>query len=193
MKIEDIPCVVNVHLRGFPGFFLSFLGEKFLHELYQTVLSDPSGIAIVYDQGDLLGFVAGSDQPSGFYRRAICSRLLRFFLASISPVLRQPSIIPRLFRAFNTPVDEDPGEGCGTLMSIAVLPEAQGKGIGSQLLRAFLDQAAARGLAEVNLTTDRRGNEDVNHFYQSYGFRLERTYVTPEGREINEYRIRVSS
>ncbi len=53
----------------------------------------------------------------------------------------------------------------GTLMSIAVLPSCQGKGIGTALVKAFLEEAYLRGLKRVVLTTDRSGNDAVNHFY----------------------------
>jgi ribosomal protein S18 acetylase RimI-like enzyme len=75
------------------------------------------------------------------------------------------------------------------LMSIAVLPETQGKGIGQALVRAFLDEAARRGLCQVDLTTDRDHNEATNCFYQNLGFTCERTFTTPEGRAMNEYVI----
>ena len=74
-------------------------------------------------------------------------------------------------------------------MSIAVLPEAQGKGIGQALVWAFLEEAAQRGLRQVDLTTDRDDNETTNRFYQNMGFVCERTFVTPEGRAMNEYVI----
>jgi hypothetical protein len=46
---------------------------------------------------------------------------------------------------------------------------------------------AARRVPAVCLTTDCSSNERVNRFYQQLGFRLGRTYVTPEGRAMNEY------
>jgi ribosomal protein S18 acetylase RimI-like enzyme len=85
------------------------------------------------------------------------------------------------------PSQELPGESCGTLMSIAVLPEAQGRGIGKDLTVAFLEEARRRGLAMVSLTTDRDGNEGVNRFYVNLGFQCTRSTVTPEGRTMNEY------
>ena len=74
-------------------------------------------------------------------------------------------------------------------MSIAVSPPMQGSGIGKALLRTFLQEARRRGLKQVNLTTDRLGNDAANRFYQQLGFTRSRTYVTPEGREMQEYLI----
>ncbi len=189
MSQQDIIQVASLHIQAFPGFFLSCLGGGFLKELYTSILADPSGIAYVYETSKLEGFVAGTTHPAGFYRRLLSTRLLYFCLPTILPIVTQPYIIPRLFRALNSPRDADAGEGCGTLMSIAVSPDAQGKGIGKQLVGAYLAEAAHRGNAEVNLTTDRLNNEAVNCFYVRYGFRLNRYFTTPEGREMNEYRI----
>jgi len=75
------------------------------------------------------------------------------------------------------------------LMSIAVKPEAEGRGIGKKLVEAFCREAAGRGAPAVCLTTDREGQDQVNRFYEQMGFQVSRTYVTPEGRAMNEYLI----
>jgi GNAT superfamily N-acetyltransferase len=190
MRSSDVEVVVAIHMEAFQGFFLSFLGERFLHELYVGILQDPSGMAFVYEKGgELAGFAAGSDSPSGFYRRLLVKRWWRFGLASVGAVLHQPGIIPRLLRAFNMPNEPLPTEDCGTLMSVAVTPKFQGQGIGKTLVKAFIQEAGRRGLKSVNLTTDKLNNEKVNTFYLRLGFCCARTYTTPEEREINEYLI----
>ena len=78
-----------------------------------------------------------------------------------------------------------------TLMSIAVSPEVQGKGIGRALALAFLREAARRGVKEVDLTTDATGNEAVNRFYEGLGFVCEKEYTTPERRLMKEYVIKM--
>jgi len=190
MAFSDVPQVVIIHLESFQGFFLSLLGPNFLRQLYTSILEDPSGIAWVYKEASqVIGFVAGTSQPPGFYRRLAERHWQQFALASFGPFLRQPSILPRLLRAFKTPYQDLPRENCGKLLSIAVLPEYQGKGIGEALILAFFDEAKSRGLEQVILTTDRDHNEGVNRFYQALGFTIHRSFITPEGREMNEYQI----
>jgi ribosomal protein S18 acetylase RimI-like enzyme len=190
MLMADVPEVVNTHLQSFAGFFLSFLGYQFLRELYVGILKDPAGIAYVYeDQGHLLGFVAGTSQPAGFYSRLLQRRWWRFGMASLVPILKNPLIIPRLLRAFRKPQDASDRPDIGTLMSIAVSPDSQGRGLGQSLVKAFLEEAAQRGLKYVDLTTDKNNNDAVNQFYQRLGFRCSRTFVTSEGRDMNEYLI----
>ncbi|RLC98294.1 MAG: GNAT family N-acetyltransferase, partial [Chloroflexota bacterium] len=74
----------------------------------------------------------------------------------------------------------------------AVLPAEQGKGIGQKLVHAFLKRASMQGARQVDLTTDLDDNEGTNLFYRQLGFRLERSFTTPEGREMNQYLIDLS-
>jgi ribosomal protein S18 acetylase RimI-like enzyme len=191
MQVGDVEKVAKVHLASFPGFFLSFLGPRFLSLFYSGICAAPEGIAFVYlnDAGSPAGFVAGTLNPAGFYSRLLKRKWLPFALASIVPVLRNPSIIPRVARAVSHPSGNPIGEKVAGLFSIGVLPELQGIGAGKELVRAFLEEAARRGCKSVFLTTDGDNNAAVNAFYLKLGFYLERQYVTPEGRRMNEYWI----
>lgn len=192
MKLEDSATVVDIHLKTFQGFFLSFLGPAFLSLLYRAIRTDPSGIAIVAEEEDrIFGFVAGSTQPSGLYQRLLKRHLFGFFWASLGGFIRKPTIFPRLLGAFNMPRQKLPAENCATLMSVGVDPCCQNKGIGNMLVSAFLNEARLRGSEHVNLTTDAVDNDSVNNFYQSLGFELFSQYTTPQGRLINEYLIRL--
>ena len=72
-------------------------------------------------------------------------------------------------------------------MSIGTSPEYQGRGVGKQLVAAFLDEMRTRNMQRVNLTTDRDNNEATNAFYRKLGFTLVRSYETAEHRHMNEY------
>jgi hypothetical protein len=92
MQDRDVYGVTRVHLASFQGFFLTFLGSRFLSELYAGIVTDPAGIAFVYrKENHILGFIAGMAQPSGFYRR--------------------------LLRVLTMPQQAGPVDGCGTLKS----------------------------------------------------------------------------
>jgi len=185
MSAADADAVTRVHLAAFPGFFLSFLGARFLRELYRAIVADEEGIAFVAVDGDrVAGFVAGSGS-AGFYRRAARRRWLRFGWASLGALLRRPSIARRLLRALYAPPSAaSPG---ALLMSLAVDPSVQRGGAGKLLTRAFVDAALRRCAAAVVLTTDRVGNDAVNAFYRAQGFTVASELVTPEGRAMNEY------
>jgi ribosomal protein S18 acetylase RimI-like enzyme len=190
MLPADLSQVIAVHLQGFPDFFLTFLGPEFLRLLYWNIMTDRDGVALVACQSDRIdGLVAGVLRQSGFYRRLINQHRWAFACASLKAVLKKPSIAPRLLRALRRPAEAQDSAADACLMSIAVRPEAAGRGLGQQLVRAFCDELARRGAPAVCLTTDRTNNERPNRFYQQLGFQLSSTFVTPEGRAMNEYVI----
>ena len=179
-------------MDGFPGFFLTFLGPTFLREFYKGVCEDPSGIAIVYDDDPILGFVVGTVEPSGFYMRLIQKRWWRFAFASLKPTIQRPHIIPRLLRAFTLPgKTANFGPKTGMLLSLAVMQTCHGNGVGKKLVSSFLERSQKRNVEIVNLTTDAVGNDSTNEFYLKMGFTLVNVFETPEGRLMNEYAIRL--
>jgi ribosomal protein S18 acetylase RimI-like enzyme len=187
---DDIEKIVDIHLNAFQGFFLSFLGAPFLTVLYRSILADPSGIVFVAEEeGKLAGFVAGTTQLPGLYKRLLKKHWWQFGWASIGPLIRQPSSLRRLLRGLSAPAVELPVRNCGTLMSIAVDPDCQGKGVGKKLVEVFLAEAKTRRLEAVELTTDAKDNDPTNKFYRSLGFQLHHDYTTPEGRTMNDYII----
>lgn len=189
----DVPRMAAIHLAAFPNFFLTILGRRFLVELYQGILTDQAGVAVVcVAGGEVRGFVAGTVAPANFYGRLIRRRWLRFALAALGPAIRRPAIVPRLLRAFRKPAEERQSPDGALLMSIAVDPAAQRGGIGARLVAEFCTACRQRGVTRIRLTTDRLGNEAVNDFYVRHGFRVAGTFTTPEGREMNEYVLDLS-
>ncbi len=200
MTMAHIDQVVSVHLRSFPGFFLSFLGPQFLRLYYESIVDYPDAAGYVCVEDDrVIGFVCGTVSPSRFYSYLLRTRWLRFALAALSAVFRNPSIVPRLVRAWVYPrqaseredsYSDDAPSGVpvsATLTSIGVDPSHQYRGVGSELVAAFLENMRARGVTSVHLTTDQQDNEQASAFYQRQGFRCLSTYTTPEGRVMNEF------
>lgn len=193
MTIADTPNVVRVHLQSFKGFFLSFLGEKFLYWLYRSFLEFETGVALVAEyRGEIIGVVAGTTDQSRFYKLLLRKRWHRFAAAAVAAMFKAPGIIWRLLRAVCYPRAASQAAAPALLMSLAAAPTAKGFGIGYLLLQAYLAEMAANDVAVVSLTTDRDHNEDVNRFYRKQGFELQRCYTTPEGRVMNEYVIHLN-
>lgn len=189
-RSTDVAAIVETHLQSFPGFFLTFLGRDFLTLLYGQLLIDPVGVVVMADRSGVAdGFAAGVLQQTGFYGRLARQHKWSFARAALAGALRRPAIIPRLLRALKRPAETQQAAAEACLMSIAVRREAAGQAIGQQLVEAFCAELAARGAPAVCLTTDRDHNDSANRFYQRLGFQLRSTFVTPEGRGMNEYVI----
>lgn len=187
MRAEDVERVTDVHLGAFDGFFLSFLGRRFLRLFYRETVALGEVALVAESAGAVVGLIVGSTRPGRFFERLLRRRLLAFAVAALPAVVRRPSSAARVTRALLKPREARRPAGTATLMSIAVAPEAQGLGAGSSLVVAFIDEARRRGATRVDLTTDKIGNERTNAFYRSLGFRLAREIVTPEKRVLNEY------
>lgn len=192
MSVSDVPDVVRIHQNAFIGFFLSFLGPRFLRELYQAIVEDDTCIKIVYEDQEVQGFVVGAETASGFYGRLIKKRVFRFAIASIPALVKSPKIICRLIKALNMENSSRADDGTATLLSIAVEPNLQGRGIGNAVIQAFISEARIRGMRKIHLYTDKLGNDPVNHFYQRLGFVCVQSFTTPENRAMNEYQIEIS-
>ncbi len=192
MKTAHVDQVVQVHLQSFAGFFLTFMGPRFLRLLYGEILKSPDHVAFVaLDETShvILGFVVGVTEQSNFYGRLARQNWFNFALVSIPVVIRHPTVVPRLLRAFTYSRRVQTAAAQALLMSIAVLPDSMGQGIGQLLVNQFLTAMHRQGIMSVSLTTDRDNNERTNRFYHKLGFEIARTYVTPEGRWMNEYVI----
>jgi GNAT superfamily N-acetyltransferase len=190
IETKHVDEVVQVHMCSFPGFFLSFLGPKFLREFYNSFLYDSMGIGFVAEDvetGDVLGVIVGPLVPDGYFKRLLKRRWWAFCLASVTAVLKRPSIIKRLFLALFYRGQSPPGPQRALLSSVAVSPQVQGQGIGKALVKRWVDEVKRQGSSGCYLTTDAHDNDKINRFYQQLGWKIESTYETPEGRIMHRY------
>ena len=182
--------VVDIHMRAFPNFFLTFLGPRFLREFYGSFLKDPMGIGFVAEApetSDVLGVIVGPLVAQGYFKRLLKKRWWAFCLAGINSVLRRPATVKRLFRALFYRGEPPRGAQRSLLSSVAVSPRVQGRGVGRALVERWVEEVKRRGYAGCYLTTDANDNDKINNFYQKLGWKIESTYTTPEGRLMNRY------
>ena len=190
MSNADLEEVVQVHIRAFPGFFLTLMGRQFLFNLYTSFLSDDHSICKVAVKDSLvLGFIVGNLDPDNFFRKMLLKKGYLFFLNSVNALVRNPVMVSqKLLYALRYRGDHPVKYKNGALLSsIGVDPDLELKGIGSHLVKAFCDEAFKGGSDVVYLTTDKSGNENVNLFYKKNGFRLEGIVEKTGGRNMNIY------
>ena len=83
---------------------MSFLGPKFLKLFYKGIISSPLGVGLVYINNNRVeGFIRGAINPSDFFRYLLRKKWLNFSIASFGAILKNPSIISRIFRAKKRP------------------------------------------------------------------------------------------
>lgn len=190
VDIQYIESLSKLHIKAFPDFFLTQLGLPFLKTLYKGYLEDEkSGILVAEVNRKLVGFIAYSNDYSGFYKGLLKRHLIRFAFCSLLAVVHHPSFIKRLLGAFKKSDDVKKNEPYVELASICVNPKVGNKGIGSKLIHKLKDMTDFATYKYINLETDACDNDTVNQFYVRNGFKLVRSYVTAEGRKMNEYRF----
>lgn len=192
LKREHIDAVVDIHMQAFPDFFLSFLGRRFLRELYKAFAGDQLCVAleaVEHSGGKTLGFAVGTLKPSSFFGKLAKRRWWAFGISSLAAVAKNPRIATRIFGALAYRGGEPKNGDRALLSSIAVIPERQKTGLGSILLREWVETVRNKGCVGCYLTTDAVGNDSVNVFYANNGWRIESEYTTPEGRKMFRYHL----
>ncbi|WP_262848055.1 GNAT family N-acetyltransferase [Mumia quercus] len=187
-RLCDVAEVVRVHRAGFPGFFLTSLGPRFLVAFYSGLVRLDLGILFVALRGTaVVGFVGGSPDQASFYRALLRRRGPQLALAALPALLRRPASTARLLRGRERLHDDEAAAVPACLMSLAVDPALHAHGYGRALVQAFEHELRSRGSAGYVLTTDADGNDATNAFYRSLGLVRTRTVVTREGRRLHEY------
>ena len=184
-----IDSIAKLHKKAFPSFFLSQLGVSFLRTLYCGYMDDgDSGIIVTEKNGEIIGFIAYSNDYSHFFKGLIKRQVVKFAFCALGASLRHPSFVKRLFGAFKKSKAVVKSERYVELASICVDSDTERRGVGTALINYLKDKVDFNKFAYINLETDAVDNEGVNRFYVKNGFVLAREFVTPEGRKMNEYR-----
>lgn len=188
--IVDIDQISGIHIDAFPGFFLTSLGPPFLNRLYRSFITEKGGCCIVAeDEGQIVGFTAGTSVPELFFPKLRKKKLSRFAWAALPGLLKNPFfVIRKCFSALfykGEPIPEL--KEAALLSSLAVHPSYSGCGIGGLLVEAFIKKMASVGAASVFLTTDAIENEQVNCFYEKCGFQLKDRFFRPGKRVMNRW------
>lgn len=188
---SDVQDMTVVHLAAFPNFFLTSLGARTLNVFYTHVLQCRDGVAYVaIDRATTacVGLVAGTVDLAEFRNQQRRAWLIHYAAAAAPALARDPTRVNGLLAALRS---ADPGGNAppASLMSLAVLPERAGSGIGRQLVQAFSSEMQGLGHDSYALTTDADGNDSVNHFYETVGFRLNNQWARSDGRRMNVYEI----
>lgn len=186
----DAAAAAFLHQSTIPTSFLSSLGGTFSRQLYTGILSSPYafGYACKGSDEQMLGFIACTEDTSKVYKSSLwrCG----FWMAiSLLPLLWRVSVIRRSWETLRYPsaVGDDlpPAE----ILCVAISQEAQGHGIGRELMQAALNGFRERGITRVKVAVG-AGNATANHFYQRCSFTLAVTRLH-HSRPMNIYTIQL--
>lgn len=178
--------LADIHQKAFKGFFLTTLGKGFLQTYYKANLKSEESISIcaVNDYNHIIGFCMGCVLSKGYHKRLIKNNLSLFVFQGVLLLLTKPKALYRLYfnlekNAINT-YDGDYAE----ILSICVLPEIKGSGIGKEMIKKFEEIAINNGCKKIALTTDFYNNHNVLEFYKKTGYEIFCEFTTYPNRRM---------
>lgn len=186
-NLGDCHSLAEIHLKAFQGFFLTTLGKNFLKTYYKASIKSREAIVVVaFDEikNQTVGFASGCVLSSGYHKRLLKSNLLPFLVSLSKIAITGPLAITRLIKNLDKKTTANDDGQYAELLSIGVLPEFTGKGIGRTLLAEFENNAKGQGAQKLALTTDYCNNDSVLTFYKHNGFEVYNTFITYPERKM---------
>lgn len=187
--ITDIDSIVKIHIDAFQGFFLTSLGPKFLSFYYSCFVRSNETITVVAEEnGVVYGFAASTKMCKSFNSRLIKNNLLPFCLLSLKLLFNNPTALLRLIRNLTKKgkgLDDE--EDYAELYSIGVCEDAQGQGVGKEMLLSSEEHMKEEGVSRLSLTTDYYHNEQAIAFYHSMGYKIMYEFIAYPNRKM--YRL----
>lgn len=191
MEVKSIPeldlsKVIQVHKSSFKGFFLTELGDGFLHVYYDCVRKDKKGVLLGFYEGQkLMGFCAATTVSNGFNSYLIKENISRFFWITLRLVFTNLAALIRLSKNLTkkNPGINDKGD-YAELLSIGVADDSQGKGIGKALLTQLENELQKKGSKKLSLTTDFNNNEKAISFYEKLGYEILYNFIAYPNRKM---------
>jgi ribosomal protein S18 acetylase RimI-like enzyme len=182
---EELSVVRQLHCGTFARGIIAGLGGDYVQHYYEAIVDSPSGVLfIARKDGRIVGFLAGTTNRDEFEQttrlRGTKPRILRRVVTlRLSPVAIIRAIRKRRLIAGCTDRAE--------LISIAVSDEARRRGIGLELLSAWIQSLRQQQIDSFIVFTD---NPEGFKFYRKCGAQL--LFAFRLGRQTSAaFRLRV--
>lgn len=184
--ISEVEEIATIHLKTFKNFFLSSLGKSFLITYYKSCIKSKEAVSLcaIDENNTIIGFCFGSLSSKGFHKKLILKNILAFTIQAIRILFTKPKAIVRLFRNLKKEAHPKDNGDYAEVLSIGVLVEKKGLGIGKGLLFEFEKIIKKEKIIRVSLTTDFNSNDGVLKFYKSMGYNTYYEFVAYPSRKM---------
>lgn len=175
---KDISNICEIHYRTFDkNHFTSLLSYKLLYRYYLMVNEINKYSVIIYDEksSSVMGFVIGGNN----IKKSINNFIRENYFRIIFELIQNPRFIWEKFLRFTSNILSNKNhstEAKFRLLSIAVNPRFQSKGIGKLLLSEFEKLLIREKIYKYGLSV-RYSNKNAIRFYISNGFKEEFRHV----------------
>jgi ribosomal protein S18 acetylase RimI-like enzyme len=157
---------------------LSDLGLPIVWRYYQIAHTDPETVGCCAVSGKILGWAIGSPHPDRITSR-LRTPIPWFGLQLLRITWTRPIALWQLISSVLSSGQPEMKPGAIELTYIAVAADQRGRGLGNQLLNAFLEASRSRGYRSVVLSVEKE-NDSAIALYEKAGFKIVRTFS--EGR-----------
>jgi ribosomal protein S18 acetylase RimI-like enzyme len=203
MRPDDLPFVAGQHLYHFPAGFFARLGPGFLREYYHAFLTGPAAHATIAEvDGAPAGYLVGVTDPAAHRDHVVQQHGRALVARALGAMLLRPSLgvcflrtraglyarklLRRRGPSTALPAPPKATGSTAVLTHVAVAPRAQAQGIGSELIRRFDAEVAARGCERLMLVTA-SGEDGAGPYYRRRGWEALGERRTPDGLHLTTY------
>jgi ribosomal protein S18 acetylase RimI-like enzyme len=170
-NVADVEALAALHADRIAEGFLVTLGPTFLERLYRRIVLSPRAFVLVADVAgestEVAGFVAVAAGTRALYREFLLHDGLVAGLAAARGILRAPAAVVETMRYG---LGRDGASGGGAeILATAVAGDQAGRGIGTMLVRAAVDELRRRGIPSAHVVTA-AGNDAAVRTYEQGGF-----------------------
>lgn len=206
LRTSDVGFAAALHERALAEGLFPRLGRRFLRVYYRSFVSSPHAAALVAHQGGRpVGVIVGPLRNRAHYGWVVRRWGRRLGIAAALALATRPPLalhfvrtrlarygraVMRHSRPTAARSGRAPSQDVAVLAHLSVAEEAQGVGVGTALVAAFVDEAEREGAREIHLVTA-AGDAGAGAFYARSGWRHDGDRTNHEGQPISAFSRRI--
>jgi ribosomal protein S18 acetylase RimI-like enzyme len=177
--LDDLSGIAEVFLAAFPESVLHYVGHtigtRVIEDAFAIALdAEPEALLVAETDGRIAGYAYAPSKFSNVARTAVfrchlCRMFGRWISGGYGVGLRPAWIAARNWLSIWRESREEALHAEARILSIAVSPDFQGMGIGTELMKRAMAYFAAKGEERVRLEV-RPENAAAIHLYEKLGF-----------------------
>jgi len=170
--LRDVPEVAVLHIHGIGTGFISSLGSDFVTALYEAIAKNKSSFGFVAEENErIVGFVAFTTNINKLYISVILKKGFYFAFLLAGKMLSFKTLKKVLETLFYPSKTKKMNLPSAEFLSMAIVKDAQRKGLATTLMREGFAECARRGIKRVQMLVG-ADNEAANKLYRKCGFKL---------------------
>ena len=198
-RVQDAAVLASLHMETIFEGFLSKLGVGFLTSLYRYIIQREK-VFVYREKGEVIGFVSLSEDAKGMIRRFAFSSPASIFKILFILFKRPSFFFPMLETAMATFLSffknsknsngkkQQPLLPEAELLSLAVNPDQQSAGIGTELLIVLEKYLRGSKVTEYKVIVG-QGLDSANNFYKKHGF-VYSTKIRIHGKSVSNVYVK---